>query len=102
MRSLLAVNLLVALIDPDYLHSNIAHRWWVEYGNAGWASCPITENGAIRILSNPNYSHAAKFIPKFVIGKLEEFVERYDHEFWPDDVSLRDENLFATELIYGP
>ena len=102
MRYLLDVNLLVALIDPDHVHSNIAHRWWIETGKSGWASCPLTENGAIRILSNPNYSPTSKFTPKFLIGKLQGFVERYDHQFWPDDVSLRDENIFRTEMIFGP
>jgi len=102
MRYLLDVNLLVALIDPDHSHSSIAHSWWIETGKSGWASCPLTENGVIRILSNPNYSLTAKFTPKFLIEKLQGFVERYDHEFWPDDVSLRDEHIFMPELIYGP
>ena len=102
MRHLLDVNLLVALIDPDHAHTNAAHKWWVEIGKSGWASCPLTENGAIRILSNPNYSSTHRFTPKFLIGKLQGFVERYDHEFWSDDLSLRDENVFVTEMIYGP
>lgn len=102
MRYLLDVNLLVALIDPDHTHSNAAHSWWGKTGKSGWASCPLTENGALRILSNPNYSLTAKFTFNFLIGKLQDFVERYDHEFWSDDVSLRDDSMFLTDLIYGP
>lgn len=102
MRYLLDVNLIVALIDPDHVHSNVAHNWWIETGRSGWASCPLTENGAIRILSNPNYSSTYKFTPEFLIGMLQAFAERYDHEFWPDDVSLRDENVFVPEMIFGP
>ncbi|MEQ1604663.1 MAG: TA system VapC family ribonuclease toxin [Pyrinomonadaceae bacterium] len=101
MRYLLDVNILVALIDPDHVHSDIAHGWWVAANHDQFATCPLTENGAVRILSNPNYSSTVKFTAQQVIEKLGEFADLYDHEFWPDDVSLRDGNVFMADKIYG-
>ncbi|HQZ95725.1 MAG TPA: PIN domain-containing protein [Pyrinomonadaceae bacterium] len=100
MRYLLDVNVLVALIDPDHVHSDFAHGWWVTADHQ-FATCPLTENGAIRILSNPNYSSTVKFTTKQVIERLSEFAELYDHEFWPDDISLRDSKLLVTDRIFG-
>jgi predicted nucleic acid-binding protein len=52
---LLDVNLLLALTDPMHIHHQSAHGWFVEKGRQAWASCPLTENGFIRIASHPNY-----------------------------------------------
>jgi len=58
--ALLDVNLLVALFDPDHVHHDPAHDWFVDSREQGWATCPVTENGVIRILSNLRYSPAAE------------------------------------------
>jgi predicted nucleic acid-binding protein len=49
---LLDVNVLVALIDPAHIGHNAAHIWFGARA-AAWATCPITENGVIRILGHP-------------------------------------------------
>ncbi len=54
--ALLDVNVLLALFDPDHIHHEAAHRWFARSRESGWASCPLTENGVVRILSNPAYS----------------------------------------------
>ena len=43
MRSLLDVNVIIALLDPDHVFHERAHAWWADHDDAGWASCPITE-----------------------------------------------------------
>jgi predicted nucleic acid-binding protein len=56
--SLLDVNLLVALFDEAHVHHLRAHEWLKENRSKGWATCPITQNGCLRILSQPSYPGA--------------------------------------------
>jgi toxin-antitoxin system PIN domain toxin len=101
MRALLDVNVIIALLDPDHAFHERAHVWWKANMKRGWASCPLTEYGVVRIMSNPNYSEKARFTPGDLIDRLRKFVTQSDHEFWPDEISLRDEKIFATERIHS-
>ena len=101
MRALLDVNVVIALLDPDHAFHERAHKWWAASSRSGLASCPVTENGIVRIMSNPGYSRGARFTPGDLISRLRRFVRQTDHEFWPDDISLRDESVFAAERIHG-
>lgn len=94
--ALLDVNVLVALFDPDHLHHEGAHEWFAEHRAAGWATCPLTENGVVRVLSNPAYSPIAER-PASLASRLRAFCDSGGHRFWPDDASLRDETLFTLE-----
>ena len=100
MRALLDVNVIIALLDPDHAFHERAHAWWAANRTRGWASCPLTENGVVRIMSHPGYSKAARFTPGDLIGRLHQFAAQSDHEFWPDSISLRDDHLFNTERIH--
>lgn len=91
--ALLDVNVLVALFDPDHVHHEPAHEWFAANRKAGWATCPITENGLVRILSNPAYTVTHE-TPRTVIGRLEVFCASGEHVFWQDDFSLRDPKVF--------
>jgi len=91
--ALLDVNVLVSLFDPDHVHHEPAHGWFAANRKAGWATCPITENGLVRVLSNPAYT-AAHETPTTVIRRLEVFCASGEHIFWDDEVSLRDGKLF--------
>ena len=51
---LLDVNVLVALFNPDHIHHDTAHDWFAEHHTRGWATCPLTEQGVVRILANPS------------------------------------------------
>ena len=53
MTHLLDINVLVALFDSAHVHHEAAHRWFANVGNASWATCPITENGFVRVVSIP-------------------------------------------------
>ena len=102
MRALLDLNAIIALLDPDHAFHNRAHQWWALNAKRGWASCAITENGIVRIMSNPGYSQKARFTPGDLIGRLRQFAGNTDHEFWPDDISLRDTSIFAAGHIHTP
>jgi len=101
VRALLDVNIIIALLDPDHAFHERAHKWWGANSSRGWASCPLVENGVVRIMSNPNYSRKARFTPPDLIGRLEKLTAQSNHEFWPDEISLRDEKLFASDRIHS-
>ncbi|MBV8440481.1 MAG: PIN domain-containing protein, partial [Hyphomicrobiales bacterium] len=84
---LLDVNVLIALIDPAHVGHEAAHRWFETEGHESWATCPLTENGVIRIVSHSNYP-GAPGSPATVIGIVAELRSLAGHIFWPDDISL--------------
>lgn len=101
MRGLLDINVLIALFDPDHVFHERAHNWWTANQEYGWASCPLTENGFVRIMSNPNYSERASFHPGDLISCIREFAAASDHEFWPDNISLLDAQVFSPDRIHS-
>lgn len=100
MRALLDVNVLIALLDADHsLHAR-ATTWFVSHARGGWASCPITQNGCVRIMSHPSYPNA--FPTRAVMERLAEATASNYHEFWPDDISLLDAAIADPSRIHGP
>lgn len=100
MRALLDVNVLIALLDADHsLHAR-ATQWFAANARRGWASCPITQNGCVRVMSHPGYPHP--LTARAVIERLAEATTGPLHEFWPDDVSLLDGGGFDASRIHGP
>ncbi len=100
MRALLDVNVLIALLDADHSLHERAMTWFTNHAKAGWASCPITQNGCVRIMSNPGYPNALPV--GAVIDRLAEAGASAFHEFWPDDISLLDAQVARAERIHGP
>jgi len=94
------VNVLVALFDSAHANHDDAHRWFGRNRNYGWATCPITINGCVRVLSNPAYL-TVKTTPGEVICRLRNFSSTPDHHFWADSVSLSDDTLFRPSMIGG-
>lgn len=86
---LLDVNVLLALSDPMHIHHEAAHRWFAAKGQSAWATCPITENGFVRIASHPNYPNRPGDVP-VVLAILRQFCATEGHHFWPVDISIRD------------
>lgn len=86
---LMDINVLLALSDPMHLHHEPAHAWFQKVGQYGWASCPITENGFVRIASHPKYPNRPGEA-QVTLAFLREFCQHPGHIFWPESVSLRD------------
>jgi toxin-antitoxin system PIN domain toxin len=91
--ALLDVNVLVALFDQDHVHHEAAHTWFAANRPSGLATCPLTENGVVRILANANYSGVHETAAS-VRSRLNIFCSSDDHSFWSDSISLRDELRF--------
>ena len=88
-RFLLDVNVLIALIDPVHVQHDRAHNWFAARGRQAWASCPITENGVVRIVGHSRYPNSPG-TPAAVVELISVLCRLGGHEFWPDDVTLLD------------
>ncbi len=99
MRALLDVNVLIALLDAAHVHHAIASEWLKREVAHGWASCPITQNGCIRVLSAPAYP--GEFSPAEVANRLFKAMAHPAHAFWPDDISLCDDSTIAWQHLIG-
>jgi toxin-antitoxin system PIN domain toxin len=86
MRALLDINVLIALLDADHLMHAAARRWLGRELDAGWASCPVTQNGVLRILSQPAYPNHRPVAE--VAEGLAEACRHPSHRFWTGGVSL--------------
>lgn len=98
MIALLDVSVLIALIDPAHTEHLTAHAWFANEYQAGWATCPLTENGALRILSNPKYPNSPG-APAQVLPALHSLLSQPGHVFWPDDISLLSDRLIAQDRL---
>ena len=97
MRALLDVNVLIALLDASHLHHRLSTNWLVAHLDQGWASCPLTQNGCIRIFSNPAYPNA---VPAAQIAeRLAEAAQHPAHAFWPDSISLLEPDRLAWDRL---
>ena len=99
MRALLDVNVLIALLDADHVHHAGATDWLTRNIEAGWASCPLTQNGCIRILSQPGYMNPLP--PAAVAARLAEATRASWHAFWPDGVSLLAAEVVDWNAVLG-
>ncbi len=95
--ALLDVNVLLALVDPDHVHHDLAHDWFAGQRPHGWATCPLTETAFVRVLSHRRYGAGLR--PADAVAALAAFKASGQHHFWSDTVSLTDEALFRADRI---
>lgn len=98
--ALLDLNVLVALAWPSHIHHRIAHEWFVHNRSNGWATCPITQSGLVRLSSNAKIFPDA-VSPMVAIELLNKLTTLPDHQFWPDALSLRDAVIFQRGFLFG-
>ncbi|MGH8182925.1 MAG: TA system VapC family ribonuclease toxin, partial [Rhodanobacteraceae bacterium] len=96
----LDVNVLIALLDAAHVHHQRARVWFEANVRHGWASCPITENGCVRILSQPAYP--GRIAPAQAATLLRNATLTRHHAFFPDDASLLDEAAFEWRSLLTP
>jgi toxin-antitoxin system PIN domain toxin len=100
MRGLLDVNVWVALFDDAHQFSGRANAF-IESRRVQIATCPLVENGIIRVLSLPGYGRRGGLPIQLVRERLREACAALDHEFWPDDISLRDDERVDFSRVQG-
>lgn len=96
--ALLDVNVLVALFFPDHVHHDIAHDWFEDQRPSGWATCPVTISGFLRVASQQPTEHGL-IRPAEALGHLAKLCADRQHQFWPDSVSLLDAQIFDAAYI---
>ena len=95
---LLDVSVLIALFSDRHVHHQAAHDWFADAKGDGWATCPLTENGFVRVMRQRR--------PTWPVGEfvrlLRQFCNDRNHHFWPDTLSLTDHAVFEPAAIAGP
>jgi uncharacterized protein len=97
---LLDVNLLVALGDGAHVHHEHAHAWFEREGAHSFATCPMTQNGVMRILGHPLYPNGPG-TPRAVISFVQALCGLPGHVFWSDTISLTDDDRFHLDQFGG-
>ncbi len=100
MRALFDVNVLIALLDENHTHHATVSDWFADHIEHGWASCPLTQNGCVRIVSQPRYPNPLGVAD--AVMRLQEAVATPWHQFLPDDVSLLDDSVVDRLQLLGP
>lgn len=100
MVALLDVNVLIALFDPAHVHHEAAHKWFEINRKYRWATCPLTENAFVRVLSNSSYPGQSTTIED-ATSRLRTFCSDREHVFWPDSVSIRERGRFRWNHVQG-
>lgn len=95
------INVLIALFDSRHVHHESAQAWYAAL-TGSWATCPITENGFLRIVSNQNYLNLRLSLPELAAGLRELMSNSHDHHiFLHDNISLCDKSLFDLDKVQG-
>lgn len=95
---LLDVNILIALVDPAHIQHDQAHDWFSRVGHKAFATCPLTENALVRIVGHPKYPNSPG-PPSVVVQSLAAIRRLPGHKFWPDKISIADDEFFASALL---
>ena len=99
MVTLLDVNILIALCDQLHASHLAAALWFAKNAQDGWASCPLTQNGVVRIMSSPGYPNRRPFAQ--IVAQLRPMLAAPEHHFWTDDISIVDSSKFVHAGIVG-
>ena len=100
MRALLDINVLLALLDRDHILHEPGRQWFEREVQHGWASCAVTQNGFIRLLSQPGYPSPVTTARAMQL--LATATAAAHHEYWRSEVSILDETVFDHSRIHGP
>jgi toxin-antitoxin system PIN domain toxin len=99
-RALLDINVLIALLDSDHVEHERARAWIDMEVGSGWASCAITQNGFVRVISQPRYPSPVS--PTEAIDLLDQACTEPHQVFWPCDTSLLDARSIDRTHVHGP
>ena len=97
---LLDTNLLIALLWPSHEKHGLALAWFTRHRAKGWVTCPFTQAGFVRIVSNPAFSRDA-VQPRDAVQVLSANAAAKDHTFWPDELPVAEALAFAGVRLLG-
>jgi uncharacterized protein len=99
-RFLLDVNVLIALVFEDHVAHRTVKRWFQQSGARHWATCPLTEAGFVRIVSNPRFSEPPLHIDE-ALAMLNRLGQLPGHSFWPMEAAFLDAVGPFAERLFG-
>ncbi|MGF1449232.1 MAG: PIN domain-containing protein [Opitutales bacterium] len=99
-RALLDASVRITLLDEADVHHRIAADWLRAHGDEGIATCPLTENASVRLISSPAY-RTVQAVLQQVLAALIKLRLSWNHAIWADCVSLTDSKLFLSERLEG-
>lgn len=91
--------MLLGLVDAQHGFFQAAHAWARSVHPLCWASCPLTENGYVRVRSQPSYPSPVSVTD--ARRQLARTIALTDHEFWADDISFLDDTVFRSKHLIG-
>jgi len=100
MVALLDVSVLVALFDSGHKDHQAAHDWFQDYRRNGWATCPLTENGFLRLATSPTFANPPHRAID-IASRLARLRGSGHHQFWPAALSLTDDRIFNLSFVRG-
>lgn len=101
VRALLDVNVLIALAWPNHVHHYAARSWFQDWGaKNGWASCPVSEAGFVRVCCNPLAVQQA-VTARDAISMLRQLRQSGSHSFWPLEQSMLDLDPDIVDRLQG-
>jgi toxin-antitoxin system PIN domain toxin len=98
--ALLDVNLLLAIHDRRHTHHRLAVNWFRSNIEFGWSTCAITQNGFVRVVSQPTYPNP--LTTTAAARTLQAATQHPAHQFWPCDTELVDPSQIDTNFLLGP
>jgi toxin-antitoxin system PIN domain toxin len=99
VTALLDVNVLMALAWPNHEHHDLVSEWFDRHQDRGWATCPLTQSGFVRVSSNRRVPYAQS--PREAISLLSQIVALPSHVFLPDEISLATSRFVAVKRLIG-
>ena len=97
--ALLDVSVLLAIIDAEHKFHHKCREWWSDNNGFGWASCPLTQNGFVRVISQSAYERPVPLME--AMRTLRVSTASPLHEFWPDDLTILDHALIDHTRMLG-
>jgi toxin-antitoxin system PIN domain toxin len=92
---LLDINVLIARADPAHALHDKARAWLTRQPAQPLATCPLTENGFLRIYGHPNYP-GGPGSPDAARSILRVIRHLPGHQFIPDSITLDDPATFPS------
>lgn len=84
-RALLDVNILLALLTDEHVHTQAARSWFATNAHSGWATCVLTQAGFVRISAQNRELRTT-------VAQAQETLETAcaapEHQFWALDHPL--------------
>lgn len=93
------LNVLIALTWPNHVHHALTQRWFSRQAGAPWYTCDVTQQGFIRLSSNPSVVKSERS-PREALTVLRSLVSHPDHQYLDKTWEMANATI-PESLLYG-